>query len=90
MTEFDTQGMTAAEYRKASAEAAQKAAFVAAFTGCVVALVTLPFSAWMLMLVMGALHGAYPVVAAVGYGTSILFVLGASLLTGFIRRLFRK
>ncbi|GAA3018496.1 hypothetical protein [Streptomyces fulvorobeus] len=90
MTEFSTRGMTAAQFRKASAEAAQRAKFVAAFTGCVVILATLPIQGWVTMLVMGAIHGAYPAVAAIGYGTSVLFVLGANLLVGFTRRLFRK
>ncbi len=65
-----------------------KGAIIAA--GCVVALAALPLNAFILMLVMGALHGAYPAVVAIGYGTSVLYVLGVGLLTGFVRRLFRK
>ncbi|MEV7250228.1 hypothetical protein [Streptomyces cyaneofuscatus] len=57
---------------------------------CVVLIAALPVQAFILMLAMGAVHGAFIAVPAIGYGTSVLFVLGANLVIGFIRRLFRK
>ncbi|EHM24233.1 hypothetical protein SPW_7327 [Streptomyces sp. W007] len=57
---------------------------------CVVLIAAIPIQAFILMLVMGAAHGAFISVPAIGYGTSVLFVLGANLLAGFTRRLFRK
>ncbi|WP_097964585.1 hypothetical protein [Streptomyces sp. or20] len=63
------------------------AALAAACVGMVLAI---PLQAFVLMLVMGAVHGAFIAVPAIGYGTSVLFVLGANLLAGFTRRLFRK
>ncbi|MFD5198818.1 hypothetical protein ACFWM7_01345 [Streptomyces sp. NPDC058375] len=65
----------------------QGAAFAAA---CVVLIAALPLQAFILMLATGAVHGAFIAVPAIGYGTSILWVLGANLLAGFTRRLFRK
>ncbi|WP_405927900.1 hypothetical protein OG554_03625 [Streptomyces griseus] len=66
---------------------AQGAAFAAA---CVVMVLAIPIQAFILMLVMGAAHGAFIAVPAIGYGTSVLFVLGLNMLAGFTRRLFRK
>ncbi|MFB7479553.1 hypothetical protein ACFUEM_08615 [Streptomyces anulatus] len=66
---------------------AQGAALAAA---CVFVVMLIPIQAFILMLVMGAVHGAFIAVPAIGYGTSVLFVLGADLIVGFVRRLFRK
>ncbi|KDQ65743.1 hypothetical protein DT87_00360 [Streptomyces sp. NTK 937] len=57
---------------------------------CVVLIAALPIQAFILMLVMGAVHGAFIAVPAIGYGTSVLFVLGLNMAAGFVRRLFRK
>lgn len=57
---------------------------------CVFVAMLIPLQAFILMLVMGAVHGAFVVVPAIGYGTSVLWILGADLLAGFTRRLFRK
>jgi hypothetical protein len=81
---------TAAQYRQAQREAEQKAKFVAAFTGCVLVLAALPIQAWLLMLVIGAVHGMFAVVPAVGFGTAVLLVVGLNMLTGLVRRAFRK
>ncbi|MYW28323.1 hypothetical protein [Streptomyces sp. SID2119] len=72
---------------KSTTAPVQGAAFAAA---CVVLIAALPVQAFVLMLSMGAAHGAFAAVPAIGYGTSVLFVLGANLLAGFTRRLFRK
>lgn len=69
---------------------AQKEAFVKGFTAVVVLLASLPFQAWPVMLVFGALHGAFAAVPAIGYGTTILFVLGANIFTARVRRLLGK
>lgn len=69
----------------------QKQAHGAALAAaCVVMIAALPIQAFILMLVMGAVHGAFIAVPAIGYGTSVLWILGANLLVGFTRRLFRK
>lgn len=57
---------------------------------CVVLIAALPVQAFVLMLAMGAVHGVYAGIATLGYGTSLLFVMGANLVIGFTRRLFRK
>ncbi|MDX2575912.1 hypothetical protein PV332_10510 [Streptomyces scabiei] len=48
-----------------------------------------PAEAFLLMLVLGALHSVFAPVAAVGYGTAYLLVLGVDLaacMTGRFRR----
>lgn len=73
------------------ADERQKQAHGAALAAaCVVMIAAIPLQAFILMLVMGAVHGAFIAVPAIGYGTSVLFVLGADFLIGFTRRLFRK
>jgi hypothetical protein len=49
----------------------------------------LPLEAWILMLVVGALHGAGAPVAAIGYGSALLIVLGIDLLA-YTAKKFRK
>jgi hypothetical protein len=49
----------------------------------------LPLEAWLLMLVVGALHGVGAPFAAVGYGTALLLVLGVDLLA-YTAKKFRK
>lgn len=80
---------TASQFRAQQKEDAQKAAFVAGFTAVVVFLLLLPLQGWLLMLVFGALHGAFAAVPAVGYGTSVLFVVGLDLLAFTVKK-FRK
>ncbi|MET7939654.1 hypothetical protein [Streptomyces sp. NPDC005302] len=58
--------------------------------GCVVGLAALPAEAWLLMLVIGAVHSVALVVPAVGFGTAILFVIGINMLTAYSRKLFRR
>ncbi|MFF1417619.1 hypothetical protein [Streptomyces sp. NPDC058280] len=57
---------------------------------CVVALAILPTEAWLLMLVLGAVHGAVAAVPAVGFGTAVLFVIGLNMLIGYARRAFGR
>ncbi|MFB7823861.1 hypothetical protein [Streptomyces hydrogenans] len=48
-----------------------------------------PAEAWLLMLVLGALHGLVPAFPAAGYGTALLLTLGVDLAawwTGRFRR----
>ncbi|MEV0444028.1 hypothetical protein AB0I84_41655 [Streptomyces spectabilis] len=47
-----------------------------------VALSLLAIEAWLLMLVLGALHGVGLPVAAVGYGTALLLMVGYIVATG--------
>ncbi|WP_069752945.1 hypothetical protein [Streptomyces sp. EN16] len=76
--------------RRLSAEQRRQAEGAAVVVTCVVLIAALPVQAFILMLVMGAVHGAFIAVPAIGYGTSVLWILGATLLAGFTRRLFRK
>ncbi|MEU8840249.1 hypothetical protein AB0D97_14110 [Streptomyces roseus] len=72
---------TAAEARKRKSDEA-----VIKATG---GLLLLPLEAWLLMLVLGALHVAGAPVAAIGYGTALLIVLGVDLLA-FTTKKFRR
>ncbi|MFJ6237954.1 hypothetical protein ACIQH0_28190 [Streptomyces griseus] len=76
--------------RRRSADQRRQAEGAAVVVGCVVLIAAIPIQAFILMLVMGAAHGAFIAVPAIGYGTSVLFVLGLNMAAGFIRRLFRK
>lgn len=64
-------------------------AFVAG--ACLGALAVIPFEAWLLMLVLGAVHSVFAVVPAIGFGTAVLFMigwnLGGAMLAGLFRRL---
>ncbi|CAO0836149.1 putative protein OS=Streptomyces microflavus OX=1919 GN=Smic_81050 PE=4 SV=1 [Streptomyces microflavus] len=53
------------------------------------ALLLLPLLAFILMLVFGAIHGAFTVWPAIGYGTSVLYILGIDLVA-FLSKRFRK
>lgn len=57
---------------------------------CVAALALLPLEAWLLMLVMGAVHSIAAAVPAVGFGTSVLLVVGLNMLTGYARKFFGR
>lgn len=57
---------------------------------CLAVLAVIPLEAWVLMLVLGAVHGIVAAVPAVGFGTAVLLVLGLNMLTGYVRKLFRK
>ncbi|MFF6928347.1 hypothetical protein [Streptomyces californicus] len=76
--------------RLLSEEQRRQAQGAAVAAACVFMIAVIPLQALVLMLVMGAAHGAFAAVPAIGYGTSIMFILGADLVIGFIRRLFRK
>ncbi|MFF1625579.1 hypothetical protein [Streptomyces sp. NPDC058272] len=52
-------------------------------------LALLPVQAWILMLALGAVHSVVAPVAAVGYGTSLLFILGFDVLSDLMKK-FRK
>ncbi|MFD7646366.1 hypothetical protein ACFV5M_01690 [Streptomyces albidoflavus] len=60
---------------------------------CVAALLVFAISvtlqAWLLMLVVGAVAGL-TAIPTIGYGTALLFILGANLVVGYARRLFRS
>ncbi len=57
---------------------------------CLGVLALIPFEAWLLMLVLGALHGIVVAVPAVGFGTAVLLVIGWNLGASMVRRLFRR
>ncbi|MFJ5103192.1 hypothetical protein [Streptomyces sp. NPDC088554] len=61
-----------------------------AVAGCAGALAALPLEAWLLMLVLGAVHSVVAAVPAVGFGTALLFVIGLNMLTGRLRRAFGR
>jgi hypothetical protein len=52
-------------------------------------LTLLPLHAWVLMLVLGATHSVTDSVAAIGYGTALLFILGVDLVAVTTKK-FRK
>lgn len=80
---------TAAEYRKQAKEQEQREAVQRSATNFLVNVAFLPLHAWVLMLVLGAVHSVFAPVAAVGYGTALLFVLGVDLLAVTSKK-FRK
>ncbi|MBT2412654.1 hypothetical protein J7I94_19160 [Streptomyces sp. ISL-12] len=57
---------------------------------CLGVLALIPFEAWLLMLVLGAVHGVFAAVPAIGFGTAVLFIVGYNLGVGLVRRLFRR
>ncbi|MFD0276189.1 hypothetical protein ACFVHB_20110 [Kitasatospora sp. NPDC127111] len=69
------------------AESAKKAdpqaeAFARVAALCVVGLAFLPLRAWLVMVGVGALHGVMLAVPALGYGTTLLVLLGWGMLRG--------
>ncbi|MFE5093233.1 hypothetical protein ACFRCI_23450 [Streptomyces sp. NPDC056638] len=72
------------------AEDARQAAASAALAAFVVALLTIPLQALVLMAFMGTLHGITAAVPAVGYWLALVLVVGLDFVAGFVRRLFRK
>ncbi|MFJ3248338.1 hypothetical protein [Streptomyces sp. NPDC086782] len=80
---------TAAEYRQQAKEQAQREAFQRNILKLGAALLLLPLLAFVLMLAVGAVHGFAPAVPAIGYGTTILLVMGAHALAVVTKR-FRK
>lgn len=69
-------------------EEAREAKAGAAMVALLVALTLLPVQAFLLMLIMGALHGI-AALPAVGFGTSVLLVAGVDLLA-YTSKKFRK
>ena len=80
---------TAAEYRAQVKEREQREAFVKRATNFTANLILLPLLAYVLMLAIGAVHGFAPAVPALGYGTTLLLVLGADALA-VVTKKFRK
>ncbi|MGW1268185.1 hypothetical protein [Streptomyces sp. NPDC002491] len=80
---------TAEQLREEAKERRQTEAVEAGCAKVGAALVMLPLVAFVLMLAVGAAHGVVPAVPAIGYGTTVLFVLGADALS-FIAKKFRK
>ncbi|WP_327379428.1 hypothetical protein [Streptomyces sp. NBC_01212] len=71
------------------AQEAREARAGRALAAFVTALLLLPLLAFVLMLVFGAIHGMFFAWPAVGYGTSMLIILGIDLLA-FLSKQFRK
>jgi hypothetical protein len=80
---------TAAEFRKAAQEERQRAEFQRHFTRLVSALAMLPLVSYVLMLAAGAAHGVVDEVPPLGYGATLLLVLGADALS-LVAKKFRK
>ncbi|MFE7399600.1 hypothetical protein [Streptomyces sp. NPDC057557] len=72
------------------AEDARQTAASIALAAFVVALLTIPIQALVLMALMGTLHGITAAVPAVGYWSALALVVGLDFVAGFVRRLFRK
>lgn len=77
---------TPAEYRAAEREQKQREAFTDALLKFSAGLALLPVEAWLVMLAVGALHGAVAAVPAIGYGAALLILLGVDVLAGKFRR----
>jgi hypothetical protein len=69
---------------------AQHTASAVAVQTCLAAVALAPLEAWLLMLVVGALHGLAAGVPAIGYGTALLLTLGADLAAVQVRKFRRK
>lgn len=80
---------TAAEYRKQEAERKPKEEFQRHASRLLGGLAVLPLLAFFLMLAIGAVHGFVPAVPAIGYGTTVLLILGADALA-VVTKKFRK
>lgn len=58
--------------------------------GCL-AVLAVPFvEAWLLMLVLGAVHSVIAAVPAVGFWTAFLLFIGLNMAVGYVRKLRRK
>ncbi|MGH8967299.1 MAG: hypothetical protein ACRDXB_18500 [Actinomycetes bacterium] len=80
---------TADEYRAKVKAEKQREAFHQGTIKFASNLALLPLVALVLMLAAGAVHGFAPAVPAVGYGTTILLILGADALA-YVTSKFRK
>ncbi|MGV9546840.1 hypothetical protein [Streptomyces ardesiacus] len=60
------------------------------FGACLGALAVIPFEAWLLMLVLGAVHSVFAVVPAIGFGTAVLAIVGWYLAGAMLAGLFRR
>ncbi|WNI28643.1 hypothetical protein [Streptomyces sp. ITFR-6] len=85
----DNHPTTAAQYRAHVKEQEQKEAFQQRARSLATNLLALPLIAFLLMLAIGAVHGFAPAIPAIGYGTTILLVLGADALSAVAKK-FRK
>jgi hypothetical protein len=80
------------DFYKTPAQLAEEALEVKAgmtLAALVVAVAVFPVQAFVLMLVMGALHGIAAVIPAVGFGTAVLLTAGVDLLALTLKK-FRK
>jgi hypothetical protein len=80
---------TPEQLRKEAQERRQKEAFQKGCAAVGAALLMLPIVALVIMLAVGAVHGFAPAVPAIGYGTTVLVVLGADALA-LVTKKFRK
>ncbi|MEU1254801.1 hypothetical protein ABZ445_16125 [Streptomyces chartreusis] len=80
---------TAEQRAKEARERKQKEAFQAGCAKLGTALLLMPLVAFTLMLAIGAVHGFAPAVPAIGYGTTILIVLGVDALA-LVTKPFRR
>ncbi|MDX2794018.1 hypothetical protein [Streptomyces scabiei] len=80
---------TAAEFRKQEQDRRRREAFEQQATRFTVNLSFLPLVAYVLMLAVGAVHGFAPAIPAIGYGTTLLLVLGADALSTVTKK-FRQ
>ncbi|MFG2292040.1 hypothetical protein [Streptomyces sp. NPDC048603] len=72
-----------------TAEEAQKRRAAASLAALGANMVFLPADAWILMLLMGALHATFPVVPAIGYGAALVLMLSV-LFTVHVAEKFRR
>ncbi|MET9480954.1 hypothetical protein [Streptomyces sp. NPDC006638] len=72
--------------REAVREADQAERLEVAVGSFVTVLLLLPVKAWLLMLVVGAVHGIFAPVMAVGYGTALLLMIGVDLAADVVKQ----
>jgi hypothetical protein len=61
----------------------------AALAALVTALILLPLQGWFFMLAVGVLHGIAAAVPAIGYGATLLLMMGVDVVA-FTAKKFRK
>jgi anti-sigma factor RsiW len=65
----------AAQEAEEAREEAERAAFAAGCRKFAVSMALLPLRAWLLMLGVGALHGAFLALPTIGFGAALLVLL---------------
>jgi hypothetical protein len=81
---------TAAQFRHEERLRQERERFAETASKFMASVILLPIHAWVLMLVLGAAHSVAAPVAAVGYGTAFLFVMGFDLAAATAKKFRRR